>query len=315
MRSDGNAFKSMTPRLALQLAAPHTWAASVCPALFGDFYCWQKHLSLPLWKGCLLPVACIFLQSAVNTLNDYFDYVKGTDTEEDHVEVSDATLVYSHINPKSARRLGLVYLAAGAGTGLPACIGSGWLPVMLGLVGAMVIILYSGGPLPLSYLPLGEIFSGFVMGGLIPLGTGLCADGSFHGDILFYSLPLILGIGLIMMSNNGCDIEKDIAAGRKTLPVCLGREKTLILYRLVMLLWIILIPIFSLLLTGPVISLICFGLLVIVAGKPIKDQLLLGLRAEERILQMKGINSCNIRINGIYILSLILSLLLEVYHG
>ncbi len=315
MKSEENTYKPITVKLALRLAAPHTWAASVCPALFGSFYCWRKHLPLPLWKGFTLLFACIFLQSAVNTLNDYFDYVKGADTDMDHVEISDATLVYNNIDPENARWLGLAYLFIGAVTGLGACLGSGWLPVLFGLIGAMVIVLYSGGPLPLSYLPLGEIISGFVMGGMIPLGIGLCADGALHKDILLFSLPLILGIALIMMSNNGCDREKDLAAGRKTLPVCIGRHKTLVFYRLIFLLWLILVMVFTSLLAGSLIGLVCFGLLIIFAGKPVKDQLLYGLKAEERIRIMKGINLCNIRINGIYILSLIMTLLLEVCHG
>lgn len=92
------------------------------------------------------------------------------------------------------------------------------IPVVIGLIGGVVILLYSGGPIPVSYLPIGEIVSGVVMGGLIPLGIAGCADGKIHWQILFYSLPMILGIALIMMSNNGSDIEKDRKAGRRTSP-------------------------------------------------------------------------------------------------
>ena len=66
-------YRSLTPRLALSLAAPHTWVASAFPALFADFYCWQQGLELTWLKGIMLLAACVFLQSAVNTLNDYFD--------------------------------------------------------------------------------------------------------------------------------------------------------------------------------------------------------------------------------------------------
>ena len=221
----------MTLKSALNLAAPHTWVASVFPALFGDFYCWQQGLELPWYKGIILLTACVFLQSAVNTLNDYFDFIKGTDSEEDYVEASDAVLVYGNISPRSALILGIVYLAAGAGLGLGACAGSGVVPVVIGFIGGAVILIYSGGPFPVSYLPIGELVSGIVMGGLIPLGIAGCADGKLHWQILFYALPLIIGIALIMMSNNGSDIEKDIKAGRHTLPTRLGRRRTLKFYR------------------------------------------------------------------------------------
>ena len=314
MMYDQSIYNSLTPRYALQLAAPHTWAASVCPALFGDFYCWQQGIALPVWKGILLLIACVLLQSSVNTLNDYFDFVKGTDSTEDNVEVHDATLVYGNINPKSALRLGTAYLLAGAVIGIWCCIGSGWMPVIFGLIGALVIVLYSGGPLPLSYLPLGECISGFVMGGMIPLGIALCADGQIHLDLLFYSLPLMLGIGLIMMSNNGCDIEKDKMAGRKTLPVCLGRNHTLILYRLTLSIWFLLVVLMPFFLLGR-LGWINFGFLLILAGKTIIRQMTLTLDPKERIQQMKGINLCNIRINGVYIISLVYGLILEAIHG
>lgn len=314
MMYDHNNYNSLTPRYALQLAAPHTWAASVCPALFGDFYCWQQGIALPVWKGCLLLIACVLLQSSVNTLNDYFDFVKGTDSSEDNVEIHDATLVYGNINPKSALRLGVAYLVAGAVIGLGCCMGSGWMPVVFGLIGALVILLYSGGPLPLSYLPLGELISGFVMGGLIPLGIGLCADGQIHLDILFNSLPLILGIGLIMMSNNGCDIEKDKMAGRRTLPVCLGRKNTLIIYRLTLCIWFLLVILLPFFLVGRP-GWISLGFLLIFAGRVFFRQMRLTLDPKERIQQMKGINLCNIRINGVYILSLVLGLIREAVHG
>lgn len=92
-------YRPLTPRLALNLAAPHTWAASVFPALFADFYCWQQGLGLTWFKGIMLLAACIFLQSAVNTLNDYFDFIKGADSADDHVEVSDAVLIYGNVAP------------------------------------------------------------------------------------------------------------------------------------------------------------------------------------------------------------------------
>ena len=64
------------------------------------------------------------MQSAVNTLNDYFDFIKGTDCADDYVEVSDAVLVYEHINPKHALLLGLAYLGASGLLALPVLLTS-----------------------------------------------------------------------------------------------------------------------------------------------------------------------------------------------
>ena len=309
-----NKYRPLTAKQAMQLAAPHTWAASVCPSLFGICYCRLTGSPLGLFRAAAVLAACVFLQSAVNTLNDYVDFVKGTDSASDNVEVSDAVLVYGGIDPKSARNLGFLYLFAGLLSGLAASAGAGPVPILIGAVGGATVLLYSGGPLPVSSLPLGEVVSGFVMGGLIPLGTAACADGKLHPEILFYSLPLVIGIGLIMMSNNGCDIEKDIRAGRRTLPMFLGRERTLKLYRFLTVFWILLLLVLPVLLTGRR-GFLCGVLLLLFAGKKFRNILALQLRPEQRVLQMKGIVAANIFGNGALIVTLLAAVLMEALHA
>ena len=193
-------YERMTAKMAFQLAMIHTWPASVCPALFGIFWCLFRGISLTPAQCILLAAACILSQSSVNTLNDYVDYVNGTDSEEDNVEVSDAVLVYNHLNPRHALILGLVYLASAALCGVTAAWHSGPAPYVVGIIGGLTVLAYSVSPVSVASLPLGELVSGFVMGGLIPLGTAAVADGTFHWEILPECLPLIIGIALIPWS-------------------------------------------------------------------------------------------------------------------
>lgn len=306
-------YQPLTARQMLGLAAPPTWAASVLPCLFALFYCWQQRLGLSGVRGLLLLGACILLQSAVNALNDYFDFVKGTDSEEDFLEESDAVLLYGDVAPKSAFVLAMIYLLLGALLGLGACLGQGIVPVAIGIVGAFVIFLYSGGPLPLSYLPVGELVSGVVMGALIPLGVAACADGELHSELVAYTLPLVLGIALIMMSNNGSDIEKDKRAGRHTLPTYLGRERTRQLYRLLLGVWVLLavgLPLVKFGATG-IISLL---LLVFFARRVIHRQGAYTLDPKERIYVMKGIAAANLLVNGAYTAAFALQYAREVFY-
>ena len=260
-------------------------------------------------RRSLLILACILMQAAVNTLNDYADYVKGTDSTQDNVEKSDAVLLYNDIKPVHALYLGLLYLAAGAALGIFSCIKTGFVPLCIGAVGGVVVLLYSGGRVPLSYLPVGELVSGFVMGGLIPLGIAAAADNRLHPAVLVYSLPLIIGIALIMMSNNGCDIEKDMRAGRYTLPVCIGRKKTVILYRISVIVWVVLLCVLPVVTFG-----IANGIIApigIAAGwSAFMGLLKSGLRPEKRVWCMKGIVSANIYGNGGYIAAAAVSLVL-----
>lgn len=307
-------YHRLTPKLALQLAAPHTWAASVCPSVFAVLYCAAAGLHLNPVQIVCLPAACVLLQSAVNTLNDYADYRKGTDSEEDNVEVSDAVLVYSGIDPKHALFLGIGYLLAGVILGILASVYAGFTPILIGVVGALTILLYSGGPMPVSYLPVGEIVSGLVMGGLIPLGTAACADNRLHPEILLWALPFIIGIGLIMMSNNGCDIEKDIAAGRHTLPVYLGRKRTRRLYHDLLLVWVFLLSMLPAALLGWA-GLVSPALILTAGRKPFVWLLGSSLRPEKRIRQMKMIAAANLFGNGAYIAALAVGLIIRQIAG
>lgn len=300
--------------MALRLAAPGTWAASLCPALFGVLYCWVRGCSLPAAKAAALTAACVLLQSAVNTLNDYFDFKDGTDSRSDHVEESDSVLVYGGFSPEGAWKLGLFYLAAGAALGLPCCLGRGPAPLAAGLAGSAAVLLYSGGPAPLSHLPLGELLSGFVMGELIPFGVASCAGGPADFQILLWSLPLMLGISLIMMTNNGCDIEKDLRSGRRTFPVILGRQRTRLLYRVQTVLWLALLIVFPVALLG-VWGAAGPALLAAAASRQFAGLLSQDLEPENRVRQMKTAAKANLWGNGSYLAAMAIYLMGRPVYG
>ena len=76
------------------------------------------------------------------------------------------------------------------------------------------------------------------MGGLIPLACYQVLTGRLDFIMLVWAVPTIIGVGLIMMTNNTCDIEKDIVAGRRTLPVLLGRERARAGYQALLVAWV-----------------------------------------------------------------------------
>ena len=300
----------LTAKSALQLAAPHTWIASIGPVLFGILFCKLEKYPLSIWKSIILVLTCIFMQSSVNTFNDYVDYIKSNDSEKDNVEESDAVLVYNPINPKHVLILAIVYLILGAVLGIIACRDSGFLPLEIGGIGGMVILLYSGGPLPISYLPIGEIVSGFVMGILIPLGVASVSDGKFHSEIFVYSFPLMIGIALIMMTNNGCDIEKDTLANRKTLAVMLGRRNTKNLYHVLIVIWLLIISFLSVYLLGNVGFIT--PVLIILGYRCFKSLMQSELLASKRIEQMKNIVKANIIVNIAYFSAILTKIIVEM---
>ena len=238
-----NAYQPLTPTFMVQLAAPHTWAASIFPVLLATCLAFVFNASMgkPTSVSSVLVLLAIsvLLQSAVNTINDYFDYVKGTDTEENQLDPTDAVLVYNNVNPRHVLAYAIALIVVAFALGVYCIVIAGIAPLVIALIGVVVIFLYSGGKLPISYLPLGELASGFTMGGLITLASYQVLTGSLDFMVLVYSIPEILGIGLIMLTNNGCDIEKDTEANRKTLPVLLGHERTVKLYHGVVYAWVL----------------------------------------------------------------------------
>lgn len=236
----------LTPKLMVELAAPHTWAASTMPVLLAICLSIADTAVISVSTAIILLVICILMQSAVNTINDYFDYVKGTDTADNQDDPTDAVLVYNEIDPRKARNLALGLLAVAFLLGIFIILRAGWIPLVIALVGVIIVFLYSGGRTPISYLPIGEVVSGVTMGGLITLACYQALTLTFSWTVLLYAIPPMIGVALIMFTNNTCDIEKDIEADRKTLPVLLGRSTSVAVYRALMVLWMAAIAVFVL---------------------------------------------------------------------
>lgn len=233
------AYKPLTPLMAWQLAAPHTWPAAILPALVAFSCAAARGYAVSAHLAIILLIISVLMQAAVNTFNDYYDYVKGTDSTEDNVEATDAVLVYNNVNPKSAKRLAIGFLVAAFALGGYVIYRAGIIPLIIGVVGALFVVVYSAGKTPISYLPIGELVSGGVMGGLIPLACYQALTGEFTFLALLWALPTIIGVGLIMLTNNTCDIEKDIEAKRRTLSVLLGRPRARTLYHALLWAWLV----------------------------------------------------------------------------
>lgn len=286
----------------LNIAAPHTWSASVMPAVLSVSIGFKmKGFIRPDLAICLF-VAVILMQSAVNTLNDYADYIKGTDTSDNSPDATDAVIVYG-LNPKVARNLGVIFLLSALLPGAYIIWKCGIIPLIIGLIGAAVVVTYSLGKLPVSYLPIGELVSGFVMGGLITVAGVYTFTGVADGIILLKSVPMILGIALIMFSNNGCDIERDTLAGRKTAACLLGRKRTDSLYRILLVVYLI-IPMIIFIILGAYISALIYILQIPMFLHVFIRQMKLQLGQEQRGLVMAGINTLNVMLGFAYCVSL-----------
>ncbi|MCB7036966.1 prenyltransferase [Eggerthella sinensis] len=299
------AYGPLTPRMALQLAAPHTWPAAILPVLAAVSAAAVTASAVSVLMACVLLVICVLMQAAVNTFNDYYDYVKGADSADDNVDPTDAVLVYNNVNPRAALALAIGFLVAAFALGVYVIWVAGWIPLAIGVVGAVIVVLYSAGKTPISYLPIGELVSGFVMGGLIPLACYQALTGVFDLRALLWAVPTILGVGLIMFTNNTCDVEKDVESGRRTLSVLLGRARARKLYHAVVYAWVlaivVLVAVFFTngLVVVPFMVLASYPLLKALLGNP--------LAPASRIGAMAQVCSVNIALGAFYAAAILAS--------
>jgi len=182
--------------------------------------------------GGVQPVLAVFLllipaaaNCAVNLLNDYYDYIGGNDTADNIVAEAEGPLAFHQVeDPAPALRYGAAFFAAACLMGIYVVCRFGPVPAVIGAFGAAITATYSGKWVSTSHLPVGEVLSGFTMGGLIPLAVHASLTGRLDFIVLWKAVPMMMVVSMFMLENNTCDMERDAQAGRRTLPMFLGRE-------------------------------------------------------------------------------------------
>lgn len=220
----------MTKKQLIAILAPNTWSASIIPVFIGTLYSLYRGASLQTDLFFALLLSAVGLQCFANVTNDYFDFIDGIDTPETIYDREGSILVSDEVPIPQIKKLMLTTLIF---TSLPATyllLNRGAVVAVIGISGFLVALLYSAGPFPLSKTFLGEFFSGFTMGGLITWLAYYIQRGLLDMDIIIISIPLIIYIGSILLTNGLCDIEKD-RESRTTLPILIGRGRSIILLR------------------------------------------------------------------------------------
>ena len=300
-------YKRLTLRSIVQLAAPQTWSASVMPVVLAAALTivWTGSINVLLFFSLLATSVC--LQCAVNTLNDYSDFISGVDKRENCDDPTDASLIYHDYEPVLAFVIGVAFIILALICGLYALFTVGPELLIFGGIGAAVVFLYSYGPKPLCYTPVGEVLSGVVMGGIIPVACVYAMTGALSWQAVVISVPVIITIGLIMLTNNGSDVEKDTESGRLTVPARIGRPKALRLH----------IALFSIAMAWAGAVIVFFfpngiWVLPLFCAWIIPQEYHLiknGLLKENRTRSMAMSTAINIRLNAVYAAMILLSVI------
>lgn len=198
---------------------------------------------VPVWVGCVLagklsgrfdlPLAtatllgAIFIQIATNLFNDAIDAAKGADTER-------------RTGPRRVTASGLlsrravmawagVFLALAIACGVPLYRAAGWPILAIGAPSLYLAYGYTGGPLPLAYRGLGELFVVLFFGLVAVAGTVFVQTLEWRPEALLLGAQIGLLSAVLISINNLRDREEDAGTGKRTLAVRLGSRPARIL--------------------------------------------------------------------------------------
>jgi 1,4-dihydroxy-2-naphthoate octaprenyltransferase len=205
----------------LEAARPKTLPAAIIPVMVGTALAWA-HRTADYPKAFICLAFALLVQLGTNFANDYFDFVKGADTA-------------ARIGPRRAVAAGLIapgrmLLAAWLVLGVAFVVGlllvqkGGWALLPIGVVSIVCAIAYTGGPFPLGYNGLGDLFV-FIFFGLVAVdATFYVQAGYVATDVTSCAAAIGLLVSNILVANNYRDVETDARAGKKTLVVRFGRK-------------------------------------------------------------------------------------------
>lgn len=215
------------------LFRPWTLHGAVVPVLIGGAVAW--HDGIMVWWVFVLVLICgCLLQSVANILNTYGDFVKGTDTLENHSRSPE--LVDGTLTPKKALMAGVACMGVVAVCGLlfiwhmpdwNARIGM----VLFGIAGLGGAAMYTVGA-SYKYLGLGQVGVFILMGILMPIGTYYTMAGTFSWAPILIGLPNAFTITAVLAGNETRDYHEDRKSNVGTLSGRMSYESAMKLYLL-----------------------------------------------------------------------------------
>jgi len=202
-------------------ARPATLTAAFAPVAVGSACAWRAGGFR--WDAALAALLGAFLiQIATNFANDMFDFEKGADTD---ARLGPTRAAQAGLLTVPQLRLGIVVaFALALGTGVYLTWLAGPIVIIIGLASMAAGLAYTGGPFPLAYNGLGDVFVMLFFGFVAVCGTAFVQVLSVPPIAWLASVPIGALATAILVVNNVRDFEGDALANKKTLVVRFGRR-------------------------------------------------------------------------------------------
>lgn len=199
---------------------PKTLTAAVVPIVVGTTLVFAMGYPVQHWISLCALLSSLFIQIGTNLINDAMDFKKGADTEK-RIGPSRITQ-QGHAQFKSVFALGIIFFVLALILGIPLVIHGGWPIVAIGILSLICGYAYTGGPFPLAYRGLGDLFVILFFGLLAVSGLTYLQTGEWHIEAMMAGLQVGSLATVLIAINNFRDVEGDKKANKKTLAVRFG---------------------------------------------------------------------------------------------
>ncbi len=253
---------------------PKTLSVALVPVLVGSTLAWVQDGSLSWTVLAAVLLAAVLIQAGTNLHNDAADYERGADRNATRLGPARATaqgwLTAAQVKRGAAACFGLALL------GGIYLVRVGGLPIVaIGLASIVAGLAYTGGPRPVAYSSLGELFVLLFFGLVAVTGTYYLQTGEFSWAAVVAGALVGMPAAAVLVVNNYRDLDNDRLVGKNTLAVRLGRRASQLEYALLMLAPFALLPLL------PSLGSVGFGWILPVAVLPWALQLVRRFRVEQ----------------------------------
>jgi 1,4-dihydroxy-2-naphthoate octaprenyltransferase len=199
---------------------PRTLPAAASPVIMGSAMAYDD-AGFHLLSALAALVGALLIQIGANLANDYFDSEKGVDTVQ-RIGPTRATQA-GLITPRTMITAASIVFFLALLVGIYLVVRGGWPIVCIGLAGIACGYLYTGGPAPIGYVGLGDIFVLIFFGPVAVSGTYYVQTLNVTSETIIIGVSAGLLSTAILTVNNLRDADTDFRAGKKSLAVRFGK--------------------------------------------------------------------------------------------
>lgn len=209
----------------LLAARPKTLPAALVPVWVGCALAWHLTGKWSPWLAMHTFLGALFIQIATNFFNDAIDAEKGADTERRLGPVR--ATASGQLSKRAVYGAAMLCLGLAAASGFLLFRERGWLILAIGIPSLYLCYGYTGGPLPLAYKGLGELFVILFFGLVAVTGTVFVQTGMWHAEAALLGVAIGCLSAVLISVNNLRDADEDRGNGKNTLAVRWGRKAVL----------------------------------------------------------------------------------------